>query len=230
MPVRKAQGLNGGVMAIPDESGPSTPSWIKDDDSVEVDINRLEDFALRVKRELELNFGPSFEHGILPNLKDLAKKAPFGRGGLPEGKIFQASHVKNLEAVVQMMADVQKGLLAISLAANSIAAEYSSGDALSKATIDDVSAAFAPVEGKGESLSSLLNKAAAEEPKGDVKLPAAIVNNEKAEPADLSQRDEDYGSEVRPSITIAEGESNEYYIPADDENIETRKPGSDAPK
>ena len=48
-------------MAIPDEGGPSTPSWIKDDESVEVDINRLEDFALRVKRELELNFQPSFD-------------------------------------------------------------------------------------------------------------------------------------------------------------------------
>ncbi len=60
-------------MARPDEGGSSTPSWIKDDESVEVDIERLEDFALRMRKELELNFQPSYEHGILPNLKELAR-------------------------------------------------------------------------------------------------------------------------------------------------------------
>jgi hypothetical protein len=220
-------------MAIPDEGGSSTPSWIKDDESVEVDIKRLEDYALRVKRELELNFAPNFEHGIMPNLKDLARKAPFGKGGMPEGRVFQTFHVKNLEAVVRMMGDVQKSLLAISLAANSIAAEYSSGDALSKATLDDVSAAFTPVEGKGQSLDDLLNKAKAKgeaTPDDKVKLPDSVVNNQNAEPADLSQKDDSYGSQVRPEIVIAAGEANPYIIPADDEGIETRKPGSDAPR
>jgi hypothetical protein len=217
-------------MAIPDESGPSTPSWIKDDDSVEVDINRLEDFALRVKREVDLNFGPSFDGGILPNIKDLAKKSTFGRGGLPEGRIFQAYHAKNLEAMIMMMSDVRKSLLAISLAANSIAAEYSSGDALSSATLDDVSAAFYPVEGKGETLQGLLDKAAKGETEGEIKLPESVVNAQNAEPADLTPEDKDYGTDIRPEIVIAEGEANPYVIQADDENIEIRKPGSDVPQ
>ena len=81
-----------------------------------------------------------------------------------------------------MTADVQKGLIAISLAAISIAAEYSSGDALSKATIDDVSAAFAAGEGKSESLSrSASTRPLQRRPKGTTSSCLSRSNNDKAD-------------------------------------------------
>lgn len=222
-------------MARPDEGGNSTPSWIKDDASVEVDIERLEDFALRMRKELELNFQPSYEHGILPNVKELSRKAPFGKGGLPEGLIFREFHSKNLEAALLMIGDVQKSLLAISMAAMSIAAEYSTGDALSKATLDDVSQAFRPTDAKAETLSSLMEKAQKGEATTvggeEIKLPESITNNDDSvEPANLNEDSNEDGGDVRGESTIAEGEANPYYVPADSEGVEVRKPQDQIPQ
>ena len=223
-------------MARPDEGGSTGPSWIKDDQTVEVDINRLEDFGTRVMRELDLNFRPSFEHGIMPNLKALSKKAPFGRGGLPEGVIFNEFHAKNLEAVMRLAGDVQLSLMAISLAAQSIAAEYSAGDALSKASLDDVSNAFSPTEGKTETLAGLLEKGKKGEPlvvEGkEIPLPKTVDTGGDVEPAnlDVSNNDGAYDGEVRGESVIGQDGTNPYHVPGDSEGVEVRNPSAQIPK
>ncbi len=78
------------------------------------------------------------------------------------------------------------------MAAMSIAAEYSTGDALSKATLDDVSQAFAPTDAKAETLSSLMEKAQKGEATKvggeDVQLPESVTNyDDSVPPADLTE-------------------------------------------
>src|SRR5829696_1057147 len=115
---------------------------------------------------------------------------------------------------MQMSAGVKTNLMAISFAAMSIAAESSTGDAMSKATVDDVSEAFAPTEANVETFSSLIEKGQrGEETKvdgHDVQIPESVQNNQDNDvpPADLSEPTGGDGDQIRGSETIAEGEAN----------------------
>jgi hypothetical protein len=122
----------------------TTPSWLKDDTVIEVDVSRLEDYASHIKGELGV-----FE----ANMKQAVDKlglynAPFGGGGFAEGQSFRGINDRNKGAATQMAMDVRLGLMALYNAANAIAEEYGSGDALSKATNDSVFNAFSGMPGK----------------------------------------------------------------------------------
>jgi hypothetical protein len=116
--------------------------WLTD--NVQVQISSLQQFAEAIGKELSTNFIPSFDAGIKPMLTILA---PMGKGGLQEGLYVGSRHDGVRTAIMAMCGDAQKGLMALQMAAMSIAAEYMSGDALSQATHEDVMDAFAPLEG-----------------------------------------------------------------------------------
>ncbi|BCJ59700.1 hypothetical protein [Micromonospora endophytica] len=118
--------------------------WLVNEE-IKVDIQRLKDFAEAVRKELESNFQPSYENGLRPML---AERAPFGDGGLKEAAFFGERHEDSRMAVMQLMADVMRGLASLSGAARAISAEYADGDAMVKATHDDVFNAFTDVDGQ----------------------------------------------------------------------------------
>lgn len=122
----------------------TTPSWLKDDTVIEVDVSRLEDYAKHIKGELD---------AFSANMKQAVDKlgmysAPFGGGGLAEGQSFRGINDRNKGAAVQLTTEIQLGLLALYNAAFAIAEEYGSGDALSKATHDSIYNAFSGMPGK----------------------------------------------------------------------------------
>jgi hypothetical protein len=118
--------------------------WLVDE-QIDVDIQQLKDFALAIQKEMETNFQPSFDNGLRPML---TVQAPFGGGGMKEAAFFRGRHDESRVAVSALMADVMKGLTALSMAAMSISAEYLTGDALAQATNEDVYNAFFAVDGQ----------------------------------------------------------------------------------
>ncbi|WP_027659931.1 hypothetical protein [Salinispora fenicalii] len=112
-------------------------------ENIDVDIQQLDDFAAAIKDELEKNFSPSRQNGVVPMLQ---VQAPFGEGGMREGMYFQTSHDHSLTAIQQLLAEVEAGLASLSVAAKSISVAYLAEDALIEATHDDVFSAFYNVE------------------------------------------------------------------------------------
>ncbi|WP_018254477.1 hypothetical protein [Salinispora mooreana] len=114
-------------------------------EKIDVDIQRLDDFAAALMDELNANFTPSHQHGVVPLLQ---VQAPFGAGGMKEGQYFRTRHDHSRAAIQQLLADVTKGLASLSVAAKSISVGYLTEDALTEATNNDVFNAFSKVEGK----------------------------------------------------------------------------------
>lgn len=207
----------------PGEGGGGQPGWLANDASVKVDVNRLEDFATRVNGELEKNFQPSFQNGIQPLMQELAQ-APFGMGGLREGKMFGAAHTMNLQAAGQMLGDVQKSMMAISMAASDIAREYGGGDALNQATLDDVRDAFGGSAG-GQTLDSILAAQnggdTAGIPVSQRAVDAMQAGENAANPADTGTGGD--RDALRSGENIGSGPGS-LRLAGDNEGIETRHP------
>lgn len=119
-------------------------NWLANE-TIEVDIQQLDDFANCVMDELRLNFQPSLQSGINHML---TIPVPFGGSGLSEGRFFQGRHEENRKAAAQLLGEVTKGLAALSVAAKSISAEYSNGDALAEADQKTIFDAFSNIEGR----------------------------------------------------------------------------------
>lgn len=129
------------------EPGPGPASnndWLTGE-RIDVDIQQLDDFAAAIMDELNVNFTPSYEHGVRPTLHE---PAPFGEGGLQEGQYLQARHEYSRLAMQALIAEAAQGLASLSLAAKTISADYLAEDALTEATNDDVLNAFQGVEGQ----------------------------------------------------------------------------------
>lgn len=187
--------------------------WLVDE-NIDVDIQQLKDFAKAIQDELETNFRPSFENGVRPML---TVQAPFGGGGLKEGKFFRGRHDESRSAVAQMLGDAMKGLVSLSTAAASISAEYLTGDALAQATNDDVYNAFNGVDGQ-QTLNNLWQQG-----EGEQQNPANAVPPEATDPAtyygpgSAGDDPEETPDEDLPE-TVGEG-SGSYRIQGDDEQM-----------
>lgn len=189
--------------------------WLVDE-NIDVDIQQLKDFAKAIQDELETNFRPSFENGVRPML---TVQAPFGGGGLKEGKFFRGRHDESRSAVAQMLGDAMKGLVSLSTAAASISAEYLTGDALAQATNDDVYNAFNGIDGQ-KTLNDYWQQGGDEQ-----QNPASTVPPEATNPAtyygpEVCTADDD--SEETPDMdkpdTIGEGPGS-YRVQGDDEQM-----------
>lgn len=132
--------------------------WLVRGDAVKADIQSLHDFAAALRAELKNSFGPSITNGITPLL---AAQAPFGAGGLPEGKFFRLRHKENAKAISELLKDVTMGINALAMAADSIAFEYGATDAFASATQDKVFDAFHPLDGN-KTLQGVVADAAAQ--------------------------------------------------------------------
>ncbi|MFY1635103.1 hypothetical protein ACN27F_17825 [Solwaraspora sp. WMMB335] len=178
--------------------------WLANE-TIDVDIQQLDDFATCVMDELRLNFQPSLENGIMHMLRI---PVPFGGSGLSEGKFFQGRHDENRKAAAQLIAEVSQGLSALAVAAQSISAEYLSGDALAQADNMDIFHAFTAVDGQ-ETLQDMW-----QDPENQVEDPGAALAPESAyAPESTSVETSLYEAE-----TVGEGDGA-YRIGGDDEDM-----------
>jgi len=144
--------------------------------------------------------------GIVPLM---AVEPVFGREILKEGAYLRETHRMHVEAAHMMLNDVLHGLAALATAAESIAASYITGDALTQATMDDVWDAFTaslpPTTGTEA-------EAAGEEelPAEDLPLPDEVLAEDGGGDTELQDGSGRY---------IAEDTAGEYWISADDEGI-----------
>jgi hypothetical protein len=185
--------------------------WLVGDDAgekVQVSINSLNEFAKAIGQELSANFMPSFNAGIKP-LANI--RAPMGGNDLLEGLWARGRHQDAVSAVLQMCAQAQQGLMALQMAATSIALEYMSGDALAQATHEDVMDAFAPLDGN-VTLQGILN--------GTQEIPAAYTEGQ-----------DDQGGEEKKDPVVPEGMDNpeSYEDFKGDDGDDTGDGGPDRP-
>lgn len=192
--------------------------WLVDKE-IDVDIQQLQDFAKHIKDELETNFRPSFERGVRPML---TVQAPFGGGGLEEGKFFRTRHDESRASVAQMLGEAMKGLAALSIAATSISAEYLMGDAMSQATNEDVLNAFSGVDGQ-KTLNDYWKDAPPE------KQADGVIPKEAQDPASYFEDDNNDGKadtdtpEMYQHSVGAENTPGEFEIDADNEDLHNEK-------
>ncbi|MFV2018489.1 hypothetical protein [Micromonospora sp. LOL_023] len=178
---------------------------------IEVDIEKLDDFATYVMDELRLNFQPSLESGINHML---TIPVPFGGSGLSEGRYFQGRHDENRQAAAQLLGEVAKGLASLSVAAKSISAEYLNGDALTEADNKTIHEALMAVDGQ-ETLSGLW-----QDPGNDVEDPSLAVEPEGSSP--YAPGVADTGLSLYEAETVGEG-AGAYDIDGDREDMHDEK-------
>jgi hypothetical protein len=203
-----------------------TDSWTPADAKIEVDLNSMRDFAEHIEKELNEFFMKNVTEGIRPMLQ----VAVAWGGGLQEGAFFRKMHDRNKVAAGKMLADAGKGLAALAFAAAAIAADYASGDDLSKATVDDVNNAFYPMD-SNKSLNALRNQnsadggkntnpAASDDPTGTAGDPASGVDlHNHDNPGDTGALDAPTNADG--STTIDPNKPGQYVIPGDDEHVTT---------
>lgn len=197
-------------------------SWIPTNTSIEVDIQRLEDFATLVQRELNENLGKNVDEGITPML---TLEARFGDGTFKEGSYLRQIHDRSRTAVLKLLADLQMGLMALSTGAQAIARDYAGGDALSSATMDDVRDAFHPLD-QNNTLQGWLAQASTQ-PAGGNGDPAGPAADEEFAPwerhytndAQTRLAESTDSMTAGDEVVIAEGKPGEYVIQADDDNV-----------
>jgi len=141
--------------------GKPTDAWTPvDGDGIKVDITGLTGFVEALGKEMKDQFEVNLKQGIEPMLR---VRAPFGGGTLKEGQFFQQMHIRDLQAVGELLKEATLGLAAINSAAFAIAMDYLGSDALSSATVEDVTKAFHP----GDGVKSLQSQIAANNPDSD---------------------------------------------------------------
>lgn len=183
-------------------------NWLANE-TIEVDIQQLDDFANCVMDELRLNFQPSLQSGINHML---TIPVPFGGSGLSEGRFFQGRHEENRKAAAQLLGEVAKGLASLSVAAKSISAEYSNGDALTGADNNAIRAAFFAVDGQ-ETLSGLW-----QDPGNEIEDPSLAVEPAVVESSDYAPETASPGLSLYEPETVGEG-AGAYDIEGDHEDM-----------
>jgi hypothetical protein len=209
--------------------------WLHDDASIEVDVDSLADFAARVEGEASKNVQPSFNEGVMPAMGVMPM---FGGGGLKEGQFYGTLYSRQLTALQMMFQDLTLGFQSLSMAARSIGNEYSSGDAMSSATVSDVFNMFYPASDDPRSLQALLAEAerkadeAGQGGNGTANSgPDNPANAGPDNPAGSGDGSEppSSASENGPQV-IAEGKPGELVIPADNEGMADTPDGPTMPE
>lgn len=188
-------------------------------ETIDVDVQRLDDFAAALMDELSANFTPSHQHGVVPMLQ---VQAPFGAGGMNEGQYFRTRHDHSRAAIQELLTEVGMGLASLSTAAKSISVGYLAEDVLTEATNDDVLRAFTNIEGK-QTLNNSWHQGDNEQgrsidPLSEARHESATARLEEEFDLRGSSDNIEESSTLDQPETAGEG-SAVYQIQADDEGI-----------
>jgi hypothetical protein len=118
---------------IPDED--LGPAWLRDDVSVNVEVDSLKTFAKALLEDLEKNFGTH-----LPQVYEaMSVHACVGDGMFfDEMNQVRTKHYECLDAVTTLLQNHAQGTYAMAMGAETVAKNYGDADALAKVKARDV--------------------------------------------------------------------------------------------
>lgn len=161
------------------------------------------------------DFQSNFADGVAPLMGQSAKiGAPFY-----EASDFAEKHGQGFEAMGLFHADAQKGLIALSQGARTVAMNYLDGDSTSAATMTDVEHAFDVSGGKG--LFNAPTPADGSAPPTGQQHPGTLPPAQTVDP-------DDYATNPDVTESIPLGDHDSYTIPAEgSDDIERLDPQDD---
>jgi hypothetical protein len=118
---------------IPDED--LGPAWLRDEVSIDVQIDGLRSFAQALLQDLDKNFGTH-----LPQIYDVMSKHACVGDGLffVEMDEVRNRHYECLTAIVNLLRDYASGTYAMGKGADTVAKNYTDADSLAHVRVRDV--------------------------------------------------------------------------------------------
>ena len=121
---------------MPVDNGP--PSWIDKFDSIETDIQAMEEFAATLANEVQAGYEPHLQHVVTAMLTEL----PDGSANFPELQSFLKVHHEVQQQTFSNTFNFRDGTHQFALVAKSISEAYGSSDAYARAEVKDVNDGF----------------------------------------------------------------------------------------
>jgi hypothetical protein len=131
---------DGGVaMAIPDED--LGPHWLRDEKSIDVQVEGLKSFSKALLEDLDKNFGTH-----VPQIYDvMSKHACVGDGMFfAEMDEVRNRHYECLTSIVNLLRDYASGTYAVGKGADTVAKNYTDADSLAHVKVTDVQKVMQP--------------------------------------------------------------------------------------
>jgi hypothetical protein len=129
----------GGAAMLPEEDRP--PAWLRNDVSIDVQVDGLQSFSKALLEDLEKNFGTH-----LPQVYDvMTKHACVGDGMFfAEMDTVVQKHFECLTSIVNLLRDYASGTYAMGKGAETVAKNYGNADDLARVTVADVEQVMKP--------------------------------------------------------------------------------------
>jgi hypothetical protein len=124
---------------MPIDDGP--PSWIDNFESIETDIQAMEEFAATLANEVQTGYEPHLQQVVTAMLTEL----PGGNPNFPELQSFLLLHHEVQQQTFSNTFNFRDGTHQFAVVAKSISEEYGSSDAYAKAKVQDIDDAFTAV-------------------------------------------------------------------------------------
>ena len=117
------------------------PRWLRDEVSIDVQVEGLKSFSKALLEDLEKNFGTH-----VPQIYDvMSKHACVGDGMFfAEMDAVRNRHYECLTAIVNLLRDYASGTYAVGKGADTVAKNYSDADATAQVRVSDVDSAMIP--------------------------------------------------------------------------------------
>jgi hypothetical protein len=197
---------------------------------IQYEVGSLTEFAARMQERLT-EFQNNVTNGVAPMMM-----VPMPGSQLAESELFGRAHRVMQQASRQLMREVMEGLMALNVGATSVENQYADGDAMAAATNNAVFDTFYPT-GNNPTLRDFADgghpgqNGQPGQPGEGGPTPTAAEEAAAEEHAGADDRpDENQGeSSILDGQTVAEGESGEYHVPADDEGLADAPDGPDMP-
>lgn len=126
-------------MRLPEDDLP--PAFIRDDVSIDVQVDGLKSFAQAVLEDLDKNFGTH-----VPRVYDVMKVQACVGDGMNFLEMTDAvqRHHECLDAMVNLLQNYAQGTYAMGIGAHAVATNYSDADAAAHVRVRDVQKALMP--------------------------------------------------------------------------------------
>jgi hypothetical protein len=124
---------------IPEEDRP--PGWLRDEETIDVQVEGLQTFAKALLADLDKNFGPHLPQVYEP----MAKHACVGDGMFfAEMDAARQKHYECLTSVVNVLQGYASGTYAVGKGAETVAQNYGNADDMAKVSATEVDHVLKP--------------------------------------------------------------------------------------
>jgi hypothetical protein len=123
-------------VALPEED--RGPVWLRNWEFIEADIQAMEDFAIKLRTEVETNYASH----LTPIYDDMGTALPPPSGAFPELVDLLQTHHAATETTTHFVHDYANRSAGMAQAASDISSNYGKSDAFAQATVTDVNRAL----------------------------------------------------------------------------------------